>query len=313
MKNRKPGKASTSKKFRTQRAKRSAPALRRAARKPMAKRKMAAARRPFVEIKSRDHHQLWEQFGGSTTFPNVDTITNPKILVNMTNTDSTPKRSHIFPIWSYMNPTQGFTENDMLGLSLVGKYLTAKVNFQWPSEPQTNNPKYYMVHGWITIPPNNSVYSTPSISSYTRSQLLQHITNHLSRDFDQDTKEEFLQFKEAQRKDFKILGYRRVKPNQNTLQVQPTVNPDTTNQIALGRLGQLNLTFKWPLNNRKILYDRGQDQTMSGSAPFLYDNKGWVPFLLYYCPSAGEGIGPGNGTTKSPSIAYNDKFWYSDS
>ena len=280
------------------------------------KMRFQAMRRPFVEIKKRSHLDLWETFGGSTTFPTVDTITNPMALQNMTNsdTDKTPKRSHIFPIWSYMNPVQGITEKDMLGTTLTAKYLTAKVNFQFPSDLQTNNPKYYMVHGWVKVPTNLTIYTTPSRTDFTRTQLLQHLTNHISRDFDQNKKEEFLYFKEAERKDIQILSYRRVKPDQNSLQVPIDTDFTTSSQVqVIGKLPQVNMTFKWPCANRKIKYEKGTDSTMTGSAPFYYDNKGWLPFLLYYCPSAGMGIGPGNGEAKSPSIAYNDQFWFSDS
>lgn len=280
------------------------------------KMKFQSSRRPFVEIKKRSHIELWETFGGSTTFPEVDKIVNPMVLKSMTNTDSTntPVRAHIFPIWSYMNPVQGITEKDMLGTTLTAKYLTAKVNFHFPDELQTNNPNYYMVHGWVKVPPNLTIYTTPSRTSFTREQLLQHLTNYISRDFDQDKKEEFLYFKEATRKDIHILSYRRVKPNQNRLQVPPDTEISSSSMVqVIGKLAQVNMTFKWPCNNRKIKYEKGTDSTMTGSAPFFYDNKGWMPFLVYYCPSAGQGNGPGDGIAKSPSIAYNDQFWFSDS
>lgn len=279
------------------------------------KAQFAAKRRPFVEIKSRSHYDLWISVGGSTTFPNVDTITNPMVLQNMTNddVDRTPKRAHLFPIWSYMNPVQGVTENDMVGQTLTAKYLKAKVNFQFPSVLQTNNPTYYLIHGWVKVPLNLTQYTTPTRTGITRSNLIQHILNHITRDFDENNKEEFLQFKKAERKDYIVLGYKKVRPNQNQLQVQPAPSLDGTSTVALGRLNVLNLSFSWPCNNRKIRYEKGTDSTMTGSAPFFYDNKGYIPFLLYYCPTAGEGLGPGNGESKSPSIAYNNKFWFSDS
>jgi hypothetical protein len=277
------------------------------------KMKFQAKRRPFVEIKSRDHKELWETFGGSTTFPTVDVITDPTVQQSMIDENGNPLRANIFPIWSYMNPVQGVTEKDMLGTTLTAKYLTAKVNFRFPAMLQTNNPKYYMVHGWVKVPPNLTQFTTPTRSGYTRTKLVQHIVDHVNRDFDEGGNQEFLQFKEATNKDYIILGYRNVKPNQNHLQAQTLISAGTSEQV-LGKLPEVNLTFKWPMNNRKIKYVRGTDSTMTGSAPFYYDNKGWLPFLLYYCPTAGDmEIGPGTGQTKNPTIRYNNKFWFTDS
>lgn len=277
------------------------------------KMKFQSKRRPFVEIKSRSHYDLWVTFGGSSTFPNVDTITNPQTGEYMIDGSGNPLRTKVFPIWSYMNPVQGVTEKDMLGTTLTAKYLTAKVQFRFPQIIQTVNPKYYIIHGWVKVPPNLTQFTTPTRSGFTRSQMLQHIINHVNRDFDQDGDDEFLQFKEATNKDYIVVGKKLIRPNQNKLQVQPTIVSGTTPD-TLGRLPEQHIVCKWPMNNRKIKYVKGTDSTMTSSAPFFYDNKGWVPFLLYYCPNVGQlALTPGTGDQKSPQISWNDKFWFSDS
>lgn len=277
------------------------------------KMRFQAKRRPFVEIKSRDHKELWETFGGSSTFPTVDTITDPTVQQTMIDPSGNPLKTNIFPIWSYMNPVQGVTEKDMLGTTLTAKYLSAKVNFRFPVTLQTNNPVYYMVHGWVKVPPNNTQFTNPTRSGYTREKLITHIINHLNRDFDEGGNQEFIQYKEATNKDYILLGYKKVTTDQTRLQV-PTVIAQGQVPQSLGKVPEKNMIFRWPMNNRKIKYVRGTDSTMTGSAPFYYDNKGWLPFLLYYCPTAGDTeIGPGTGQTKNPTIRYNNKFWFSDS
>ena len=277
------------------------------------KMRFQAKRRPFVEIKSRSHYDLWKTFGGSTTFPNVDTITDPQVGEYMIDSQDQPLRSKMFPVWSYMNPVQGVTEQDMLGTTLTAKFLTAKVNFRFPQIIQTVNPKYYIIHGWVKVPMNLTEFTTPTRSGLTRSQLLQHIIQHVDRDFNQDGDDEFLQFKQATNKDYIVLGKRLVRPNQNRLQVQTQIVSGTQTDV-LGRLPEQHITLKWPMNNRKIKYVKGADSTMTGSAPFFYDNKGWLPFIYYYCPNVGQiALSPGTGDQKSPHISYNDKFWFSDS
>ena len=224
-----------------------------------------------------------------------------------------PLRSRIFPIWSYYNPVQGITEKDMLGTTLTAKYLTAKVNFRFPQIIQTVNPKYYLIHGWVKVPMNLTEFTTPKRSELTRTAFTQHIADHINRDFDNDGDDEFLQFKQATNKDYVVLGKRLIRPNQNKLQVQTQIVSGQQTDV-LGRLPEQHIVLKWPMNNRKIKYVRGVDSTLSGSAPFFYDNKGWLPFLIYYCPNVGQvALSPGTGDQKSPHISYNDKFWFSDS
>lgn len=297
--------------------------LRRKARKPLAKRKMAAARRPFVEIKARDHKALWVTMGGTELSPVVDNVTDPTVNQNMTtNVGGTyvPHKSHFFPLWSFLNPVQGVTDADMIGTQMVPKYLTCKLTWTWPSVLQANNPKYYLIHGWCTTPMNTTEFTTPKTADLTRAQIITHVTNHVRRDFDESVKKEHLQFKPIETKDYTILGYKRIRPNNNSNQIAPAnvVAAPITSMGAPaviqqeGRLGQINMAFKWPLSNKKVQFSYGATSAPSGT-PFLFNNKGWIPFLLYYCPSAGEGIGPLNGQDNSPSIAYNDKTWFSDS
>ena len=160
---------------------------------------------------------------------------------------------------------------------------------------------------------NLTEFTTPKRSELTRTAFTQHIADHINRDFDNDGDDEFLQFKQATNKDYVVLGKRLIRPNQNKLQVQTQIVSGQQTDV-LGRLPEQHIVLKWPMNNRKIKYVRGVDSTLSGSAPFFYDNKGWLPFLIYYCPNVGQvALSPGTGDQKSPHISYNDKFWFSDS
>lgn len=275
-----------------------------------------AKRRPFVEIKSRSHKEFWATLGGGAMYAEVDSVRDPTVLKSMT-TDGTATGlaviSNFFPIWSYMNPVQGITEKDMIGRTLTAKYLTAKVQFEWPQYTPLKSPRYYLIHGWVKTPPNLNLYTTPKKGEFTRGNLITHVENHIKQHFDENDKEEFLTFKEKSNKDFITLGYRRIRTDRNANGgINPSTTHDASTVVISGQNPIVTTTLKWPLNNRKIKFVKGtnNDTVITQGIPFFYDNHGWQPFMLYYCPDAGE-ITP--GYQNSPSIAYNDKFWFSDS
>lgn len=294
--------------------------------KPKAKKVMAKKRAPFVEIKSRSHTELWTTMGGTTIAPVRDTVVDPKVLVTMATVNTNPASNNIpfisygFPLWSYYNPVQGVGDNDIIGRSLTMKYLTAKVHFEFPINAQVNNPRYYLIHGWVTMAPKLTGFTTPIREQFTRSQLLEFIDDQVVNNFNNDADDEFLEFKEKQNKNFKILGYRRIKPKKDELQVDPAMylQSTTVRPQTYGRPSPQNHTFRWPLNNRKLRYTTGQTDSSVPDIPHLYLNDAgtFLPFLLYYCPDTqyisrgADGNYPDN---TCPIIGYDNKVWFSDS
>jgi hypothetical protein len=279
------------------------------------KRKFAASRRPFVEVKSRSHKELWQYMKGSSTETEFDTIVNPTVIQHMTTGTAvaTAIKMKMLPIWSFLNPIQGVTQKDIIGTTLVGKYLTAKVQFYYPQTPQVLSPRYYLVHGWVKVPCNNTAYTTPSRVDFTRENLLTHIENHVKNHFDEDGKDEFLQYKERTNKDFITLGYKRITTDRNANGgVNPQAIGDAYASAVVGSNSIKTYHLKWPMQNKQLKYIFGTENDVSGAhnAPFMYNNKSWLPFLLYYCPDAPT-ITAGNAN--SPTIAYNNKFWFTDS
>eukprot|EP01050_Picozoa_sp_SAG11_P020721 SAG11_NODE_3544_length_2379_cov_103.728509_2_plen_322_part_00 len=296
--------------------------------KPANKKRFAIKRAPFTEMKSISHSELWQKMGG-TGLNIVDHIRDPRILDHMATSTITPSSNNIpfisrmFPIWSYMNPVNGTADNEMIGRSLTAKYLTARVHFEFPVNAQLKNPRYYIIHGWITKPHCLSDFTSPVKTAYTRSDLLNHIAAQVVDDFNNDADDEFLDFKEKQNKNYKILGYRRIKPKANENQIDPAAYLTATSIVpqTFGQPSDQNHTFKWPLNNRKLRYTTGQT-VAPVSTPFLYTNDGdYVPFMLYYCPDTDKIPQVTSGSppittypdNQCPKIAYENKFWFTDS
>lgn len=290
------------------------------------KMKFAKKRRPFVETKHRSHRELWTTMGGDSTYnTTVDQVVNPTVNSAMylppdnTVVPNLPARyaiTKIFPLWSFMNPVQGVTSRDMLGQTLIAKYLTAKVQFLWPTNVQLKNPRYYLVHGWVKIPCNLSPYTNPAKNAFTREQLIQHISNHVIKDFDQNDKEEFLTFKEKSNKDYIVLGYRRIRNPAdggglpNSIVYNSTADTNATH----GQPSPVNIKLKWNCMNRRIEYTKGVQTNPVNDVPFFYPNKSHLPFFLLYSPDAGTSLNAGDVDINNvPAIAYNDQFWFTDS
>ena len=287
-----------------------------------AKNRFQASRRPFVEVKSQSHSDLWARLGGTPDTPTSgDVITDPRKLVNMSvvpagsppGTPSSALITQFFHMWSFLSPLQGLGSQSMIGKTVTAKYLTCKVHFEFPIKAQLTNPRYYLIHGFVTIPMNGTLYTDPTRGDTTRSDIITHIQNHLKRDFDETRKEEFLRFNEKRQKDYKILGYKRIAPNRNRQQLpgQIVYNSDAGNNVVHGVNSDKDYILKFPMNNKKITYSAGKQLTTPPPGlNMYYPNKSWLPFVLYYCPDAGHVVG---GHDNSPSIAFNDKFWFTDS
>lgn len=291
------------------------------------KMKFQAKRRPFVEIKHRSHRELWTTMGGDSTYnTTVDQVSNPTVNQSMylppdtTVVPNLPARyalTKVFPLWSFMNPVQGVTSNDMLGQTLTAKYLTAKVQFLWPKNIQLKNPRYYIVHGWVKTPCNLTPFTTPTRTGFTRKQLLDHISNHILKDFDQNDKEEFLQFKEKTNKDYVVLGYKRIRAQGRDAGGLPNTmvyNSTADSNVTHGTPPPVNMILRWTMSNRKIEYSKGTQTSPVNDVPFFYPNKSWLPFFLLYSPDAGTSLNEGAvSIDNTPGISYNDQFWFSDS
>lgn len=285
--------------------------------KKVSKKGLNKARRSFEEMKRYTHEDLAKDMGVTNIVTVVDNVTNPTVLKPMVQDDiaQTASRAKILPIWSYYNPKVGFTEDAMIGMKRINKYCKAKMVFNFPQHAQLDNPRYYIVQLWVTMPPNNTNFTTPSKTDYTRFQFLTHITEHISQYFDEAGKREFVNFNPREDKHFKIIKFHRVQPNQNGQEINPVAGPltaTTVNPQVFGKPSQVNLTFNWKCNQtHNTQYTKGT----SGAGPidFLYDNTGWIPALLYYSPDSGDasaGAAPREGTENSPFLYYNDCTWF---
>lgn len=282
------------------------------------RKKFAAKRKPFVEIKSRDHKALWTDMGG--TAADRDTVLDPYVPRHLiTPGINAPQKLTQLPVWSYVNPVQGFTSEDMLGQYLTPKFLKMKLSLRPPKAylaqpvPGSNrdaSPRLYVIHGWMTNAINNNAFTTPTRDGMTRAQFLTYMSNHISQKWMNTGRQNSLDFREATQSDIKILGYKRIRqPKDNNISIPLEGQAiTTTSTTTIGQQPVVEFSLNWKLNNRKVKYVKGTN-TMT-DIDFLYPNDSWIPFVLLYQPDSDY---QASGQNYSWSYAYNDKTWFSDS
>lgn len=261
------------------------------------KNQMAIRRAPFVETKSRTHEDVYLQ------------VNNPSMVIDPTDFNTIPNSNSdgdvqtitSLPILSMLSHSQGLGEDEMIGLSVFGKYLKAKLQFKLPDGANsiTHPADVYLVHGFVKAPFGRTSFTNPTAQATDRNDVKGWISRHIKDFFDE--REDKLRFIPKQNTNLTILGYRKIKPNRNAnLGVDAIGN-------AQGTFPMINMSCYWPVK-RKIYYTPGTSN--QANVQFLYPNTQQLPFMAVYNPTAGQFTA---GADYSLKVAYNDCFWYSDS
>lgn len=83
--------------------------------------------------------------------------------------------AHFLPVSSFLRMTQGQESNEFLGESLFSKYISMKLNFQFPKGDNQILDTYriQVIHGWMTAPfsLNNSGVSSFVQGTVSRAEL----------------------------------------------------------------------------------------------------------------------------------------------
>lgn len=287
--------------------------------KKVNKKALARARRSFEEMKSYSHKELAVDMGVTTVNPTVDNIYDPTIPQAMISNTNAPLISKIFPMWSFYTAKQGFDDQSMIGSKRINKFLKCKMVFEPPTNPQIDNPRYYLISAWITTPINLTEFTSPTKTAFTRGELIQHLLKSIQKDFDQAGTAEFVNFNPIETKHYKIVSYRRIKfdQNKNPMAPQQAIIPGTTvYPETYGKNARQNHTFTWKLNPAKnTQYTTGAPGPLGTPLPFLYPNNSWLPVVIYYCPDAnvhdqGAGVENRVGEVNNPKIYFNNQTWF---
>jgi hypothetical protein len=299
---------------------------RKGAYKKGAKRNFQVRRAPFVETKKQTD-MLVALKAKVPLLGNQDTIrrtVEPLVIENgsvdgMGNIN--PNCLTVFPLNSFLNMNTGLENSDMIGRSVFSKYLKAKLTIEIPyGQRVIKHPAdLYIVHGFITVPIANTLHSDPTTLLTTRTHVNNHITEQLQQYFNQ--RKDKLDFPTKSRRNIKILGYRKVKPNlNNNLGGQATLTqyPNQQGGIVNDSVGApplVNMTCNWPMM-RKTQYELGLDEIGGDDAlQHNFPNYSWLPFMAMYNPTAATFKGATYVSQYEPkfTVRYNSCHYFTDS
>lgn len=334
MKDRKPGRASTSRTFASARVKRRAPYLKTTTRKGAygkgAKRNFQKRRAPFVETKQQTDQIVAIKAGVTTATPVDDILlTTEQQSINfgtfVQGGTNLPNTLTVFPVQAFLQMNNGLGTTDIVGASVFSRYLKTKIEFQLPwGQNQIKHPcDMYLIHGWVTLPLGANDHTTPSRTDMTRENVQDHIQEQVIEYFNQRTDK--LQYIPKKTNNLKIEGYRKLKlKNHTQMGAQATWLADGSSIFSYGSPPLINMECNWT-TKRKVHYVQGKSLLPPGpsgtSLPHMYPNYTWLPFFALYVPSAIDFLsdvtypGPDPQTNNPPQmfIRYNSAHYFSDS
>ena len=301
---------------------------RKGAYKPIRKRNFQKRRAPFVETKKQEDVTvaLKAKIDGTVIDDTIRVTTLPLTISNGTRAQAggtaTPNTITNLPLFSFLQMNQGLGAADVTGLNVFSKYLKAKVSVELPSGSLAikHACDLYLVHGFITLPIGSTLHTDPTTDQVTRSYVHTHIQEQLQQYFNQ--RSDALHFIPKRRNNIKILGYRKVKPNNNTNLGAPltplltSVGQGTVSATA-GAAPLVRMTCNWPMM-KKVPYSTGKDGTdvNPDGLQHLYPNYSWLPFMVLYNPTALQFLDPNNyADAYEPKfkVRYNSAHYFSDS
>lgn len=291
--------------------------------KPNRKSNFQKRRAPFVETKSVDDILIAGKAGVLNAGEESDTIRNPVHSLEISNgTAGAPNTFTMLPLNSFNNMQRGLSHSDIIGDNIYSRYLKAKVEIQLPGNDKIirHACDLYLIHGFVTLPLGLNFNTTPEANDLTRTQLNAHISNQLLQYFNQ--RSDKLQFMTKRQNNIKILGYRKVKPNNNQAlggSSGPIVNNPSVGGAIITGAGTpplVNMTCNFP-TKRKIFYEDGKSNLAAPVNNFgmMYANFAWQPFMCLYNPTADSFTDASLYPVGEPKfkVRYNSKHYFSDS
>lgn len=199
------------------------------------------------------------------------------------------------------------------GKEIFSKYLQEKLLIEYPYGP--NGPTapvrpLEIIYGFVS-PLNRTDLTEPNEDNISRTDIIEHVLDLVSKDFDQST--DTMQFKDRRKRMYNITGRFKVLPK---LMSQ-------VGQIQFGNWGAapMRRNIQWPMM-KKIRYKRSvdtHDPSATGPEPFMYANQAYIPFFIAYNPDYEKYlpnvVDPETGIIteqKQIKFSHNGCHWFTD-
>jgi len=199
--------------------------------------------------------------------------------------------------WEFME--QGVENNEMIGVQLFSKWLTAKMLVDFTALREYSAPyQLRVVQGYCKLPPNPDF---TEIGTWRDSDLQTHTLSVV--------KEEFTSIlHQADKSRVKILKDFTINPSVNVAQVPTSGTPPTT-FVTMNHRKNRVLDFKWTMM-RKIKY---QSYDNAGTPKMSPLRDVWIPFVFFIRdPLSQKKSGGAAQPVPSPDISMSQKHYYTD-
>lgn len=258
--------------------------------RPKSKQSMVQARQPIVETKKNQ--------SGQSTF-------------NL----STTSAGQFVALRSYIDMSQGISQDSMIGTSVFTKYISMKLKFQFPRDEYSirKNYRIQLVHGWMTAPfaladtPVGAPYS-PARGSVSPTELEQIVAARLGPDFNATGDD--MAFREKRKRIFKVEGKQWIRPNRNAAIGFPQLfgRYAAETDHLLGGIPDVMKQLNWkPMRKTKYQLSTSTDGSFTD---YYYPNENWVPFVCIFCPEY-QNVAGTTDLYKVKCIV-NDCHWFTD-
>lgn len=275
------------------------------------KKQFKNARRPFVEGKTRSLKDVLESNVPAASQPPdtlAESVNYPGLGLTTVLLDDAYTSLQMS---AFTQQQRGLLEHQMIGNSIYVKYLKAKIKIDFPPINLLTKPaKLYLIHGWMTTPPNWTTATTPAVNTATTADLQNHINQRL-RNYFNELQDQMLFRPKSYDNGIKVIRNQRIEPNLQKQFSIPANQPSGPTSMY-GSVPSVMKSCSWTVN-RKIHFEDSTNGT--GLTDYLYPNNSWLPFCVLYNPDF-KAFTPDSGETREGNrlhILMNNQIWYSDS
>lgn len=199
---------------------------------------------------------------------------------------------------------RALSDNCIEGTSIFSKYLTCKVQIDYPDgtdSPVTTPRPVEIIWGWVN-PLNFTEFTNPRIDEVNPAQIRQHTLDMIAAEFNSST--DPMEFHDKHKRRYNIIGRRKMYPDLRH-QVPTRAEYPTGYGVFSGKLHH---ECRFPMM-KKVNYTRSEAKGDTSTPQFAYPNEAYLPFVYLYNPDYAmydvSGVGP-------VSFKFNDCHWFND-
>lgn len=193
------------------------------------------------------------------------------------------------------------------GNSIFSKYLTMKLNLEYPygsDAPQAPCRPVEMIWGWVN-PMNLTDRTTPTETTVSRAQIIEHVNDAIGSDFDSQTDD--LEFNKKRKRIYNIVGRQQMMPNIN--KQLPAAIPAGS---WAGHSAPLHRAITWK-TMKKLRFSRSIDASAptGDGKPFSYPVEAYIPFMILYNKDYNL-YNRDDKDSQKIKVSYNTCHWFND-